>query len=91
MPHDGRACIAIAENRWWFAEGPHAPLAFFLEVLILIGFKSLKTELLILRELRARFAEVFIMRRLVRRAVSGAAVWIEKDRGGMRREPWHDR
>ena len=57
MPHDGRASIAIAENRWWFAKGPQAPLVFFLEVLILIGFKSLKTELLILRGLRAGFAE----------------------------------
>jgi len=40
VPHDGRACIAVAENRWWFAKGPHAPLVFFLEVLILSGFKG---------------------------------------------------
>jgi len=65
VPHGGRACIAVAENRWWFAKSPHAPLVFFLEVLILSGFKSIKTELLILRGLRARFAEVFIMRSLV--------------------------
>ncbi len=65
VPHGGRACIAFAENRWWFAKSPHPPLVFFLEVLILIGFKSLKTELLILRGLRARFPEVFIMRSLV--------------------------
>jgi len=49
----------------WFAKSPHPPLVFFLEVLILSGFKSIKTELLILRGLRARFAEVFIMRSLV--------------------------
>jgi len=30
VPHGGRACIAVAENRWWFAEGPHPPLVFFL-------------------------------------------------------------
>jgi hypothetical protein len=62
-----------------------SPLGVFLEVLILGTFKSLKMEVLILRELRMRFAQVLKLRDLAIFRVVGRELATEKLPARMRR------